>query len=166
MRSLSYHLTEFSLGTLCIIIAGLAFIFRDLNKKEDFGLVKGTLTYYAKTYRQLPKRHHGKERYLMVKDYPEVFEVFIGEEKGDFSPEFQTLDQLKVGDEISIYYAEPFWFQDSSKDLPKINRQVRFIDKGNTAYYIKGDFDKVFGNALVIIGAILACFLYVFRQKI
>ncbi|MCU0443688.1 MAG: hypothetical protein MUE85_02140 [Microscillaceae bacterium] len=41
---------------------------------------------------------------LKVKGYPKTFELFIGKDFGDFSPEFEKIDDLKLGDKIDVFF--------------------------------------------------------------
>jgi len=43
---------------------------------------------------------------LQIEGYSYPFEIFVGKESADFKPKYEQVDNLKVGDIISVFYYE------------------------------------------------------------
>jgi len=91
-----------------------------------------------------------------------MFDIFVGKEKGDFGPQFEQLDKLKIGDEITVYHADKTPLQ-RNRDL-RLNKTVQFIDKDAEAYFIRGNKDKFGGYILGGIGLLLGITLLILKQ--
>ncbi len=148
------------IGVVTIIVLAFGVLMRGQKDKNEFYKAAGRVTYLAKTYQELPVRHAGKYRYLQIDTYPKVFEVFIGNESGDFKPDFEQIDQLKVGDPLLIYYDET-----PREDDTRINRLAQYIDKDQQPYYIRGSWDKYMGYFLMGTGVALGIWLLYLRSK-
>ena len=152
-----------SLVSAIVIIAfGSYLSLRGSKEKTEFESVTGRIDYFDKTFQEINYRNKGNHRFIHIEDYPLVFDVFVGKETGDFSPEFEQLDKLKVGDEITVYHADETPLQRNS-DL-RFNKTVQFIDKGGEAYFIRGSKDKYGGYALCGIGFVLGCALLFLKR--
>jgi len=92
----------------------------------------------------LPVRHHGKYRYLEIDGYPYPFEIFVGNEPGDFKPKYERIDNLKQGDTVSIFYYET----ENTKN-EGINRFIQFIDKDGQSFFERGNSNKLMGIAFI-----------------
>lgn len=150
--------TMTTLAGICILAGTL--YFRGTKPKSKFIKQTGIITYLGKTYADLPNRHHGKYRYLLFDGYPRVLELFIGKDPGDFSPNYENLDQLRLGDTITIYYDEPL-----NEKTEQVNRLAYFIDKGNTAYFIMGSRDKYIAYFVWGFSLLLAVVLVALKRK-
>lgn len=148
------------IGVVTIITLAIGILLRGQKDKNEFYKAAGKITYLAKTYQELPNRHAGKYRYLQIHTYPKVFEIFIGNEPGDFKPDFEQLDQLKLGDSLFIYYDD-----NSLQDDARINRLAQFIDKQQQPYYIRGSWDKYLGYFIMGIGVVIGIWLLYLRSK-
>jgi hypothetical protein len=148
------------IGVVTIIVLAFGVLLRGQKDKNEFYKATGRVTYLARTYQEYPVRHAGKYRYLQIDGYPKVFEVFIGNEAGDFKPDFERIDQLKIGDPLLVYYDES-----SREDDIRINRLAQYIDKEQQPYYIRGSWDKYMGCFLMGIGVFIGIWLLYLRSK-
>lgn len=146
------------IAAIFIIIAGGYLTFRGYKEKNDFIHLNSIIKYIGEKDPQNQKGN-GKYRYLILEDYPGVFQIFVGKESGDFSPEYENLNQLNIGDTISVYYDESF-LQKS-----QYNNLTRFIDKGDKAIFIEGGLDKSFGYFIIGLGTLLGILLLILKKK-
>src|SRR5688572_31445043 len=91
-----------------ILLTVMTIVYIQMNSKGKFEYEKttGKILYLEKELGQLPVRHVGKYRYLQVDGYKYPFEIFVGNESGDFKPKFEQIDNLKPGDIITVFYYE------------------------------------------------------------
>ena len=88
-----------------------------------------------------------------------VFEIFAGTDPGDFSPELSRIDELAVGDTISLYYDDNSY---TSGEL--VNSLTRFIDKSDKPYYIENTgTDKTLGFIILTLGGILLAVIFALK---
>lgn len=146
-------------GCVLIIFFGFFLLFRSEKKKLDFNSVIGIIDYYDKTFGKLNKRDH---RFIHITGYDLVFDLFIGKRTMDFSPKYEQLDKLKIGDTITVYYADKTPFQ-KNRDL-RLNKTVQFIDKDNEAYFIKGNKDKYGSYFFIGIGFLTLLMLLIGKK--
>lgn len=137
-------------GSIFITIFGIYLSIRGNKEKADFTQVTGTIDFYDINFDNLKKRDH---RYIHLIEHPLIFDLFIGKETGDFSPKFEQLDKLKIGDKITIYHDNQTPFQ-KNRDL-RLNKTVQFIDMNGQPYFIRGNKDKYGGYLLGTLGVIL-----------
>jgi len=149
---LPYRFRAIVLISILLIIVSGFLIFRDSKPKTEYSKLSGTISYYDKTYGELPYRHLGKFRYLKINNYPYAFELYIGKDFGDFKPDFENLDGLKAGDSITIY-----GYESNDEQQTGINRNAQFIDKNNQSYFKRGSKSRIIG--LSIIGSSLGLLL-------
>ncbi|MEL6975400.1 MAG: hypothetical protein AAGL29_08405 [Bacteroidota bacterium] len=149
-------------ASIVIIGFGIYLSIRGSKEKTEFESVTGRIDYLDKTFQEINYRNKGNHRFIHIADYPLVFDIFVGKEKGDFGPEFEQLDKLNIGDEITVYHAEETPLQRNT-DL-RFNKTVQFIDKNGEAYFIRGNKDKFGGYALGGIGFLLGCTLLLLKQ--
>ena len=124
-----------SVFSVCIIIFLTLLLYRRADKeKESFTHIRGAVVSVEKTYQDLPSRDLGKYRYIQLDGYPVPFEVFIGKESGDFQPDLEQVDSLRVGDIVDIFYAE----EDFLSEQESVNRLAYFIDRDDLAIFKKG----------------------------
>ena len=78
------------------IIAVLsAFVIKNNSKEKfEYETVKGKIEYFGKEYQNLPTRHKGDFRYLVVDGYEFPFEIY----EPNSQPTEKTIDDLKLGD--------------------------------------------------------------------
>ncbi len=148
----------------CVLIVGFGIYLsiRGSKEKAEFENVSGKIDYFDKTFGEINYRNKGNHRFIHIVDFPLVFDIFVGNEPGDFGPKFEQLDKLKIGDEITVYYAEKTPLQ-RNQDL-RFNKTVQFIDKNGEAYFIRGNKDKYGGYFFIGIGILLALTLLILKQ--
>lgn len=147
------------LFSLIIIAFSIFIINRDSKLKSEYSKITSTLIYLDDTYGELPNRNFGKYRYLAVENYPYIFELFIGKESSDFSPKFEKIDSLKLGDVITIY-----GYESSDIDKEGVNRNIQFIEKNDQLFFERGDATKIVGISLIIISIILVVLCFIFMK--
>ena len=110
-------------------------LYRNQKSKENFLHLTNKITNLSNSLDIQGHLNLNSEpiRYLKVKDYPKYFKLFIGEDIDGSKPFFQQIDQLKVGDTITIYYDE----NSLSNDI-NISHLVYFIYKDGKPYFIRG----------------------------
>ena len=150
------------IACLLIIGFGIYLTTRGTKEKTEFENITGRIDYFDKTFQEINYRGKGDHRFIHVVDFPVVFDLFVGKATGDFSPEFENLDNLKIGDEITVYYAAKTPFQKNT-DL-RFNKTVQFIDKDNQAYFIRGNKDKYGGYAAMGFGMIMVVSLVLLKR--
>ncbi|MGZ5302676.1 MAG: hypothetical protein ACXWDO_01045 [Bacteroidia bacterium] len=147
-------------GCFTIICLSVLILQRACKNTSDFDSITGNVVYYDKTYKSWPIRHFGKYRYLKIHSSPLVFEIFKGKDKTDFGPAYEKLDNLKIGDSISIYYDHI-----ESDERDPLNRLVYFIDKGNEVIFLKDrKSDFIFGYGLLGFAVILMAILFYLKH--
>ncbi|MGB3606990.1 MAG: hypothetical protein WA775_12585 [Psychroserpens sp.] len=147
---------------LLIIGFGIYLSIRGVTPKTEFASVTGKIDYLDKTFEDITYRDKGDHRFIHIADYPLVFDVFIGMETFDLSPKFEQIDQLAVGDEITIYYADNTPLQ--RNEHIGINKTVQFIDMDDDVYFIRGNKDKYGGYALIAVGLLLVFTLFILKR--
>lgn len=91
--------------TLAVVLVGSIFILRRGEApRQEFQKVSGRITYLDDVSPDVELRYDAKKRFLVVDGRPPVFELFIGMDAMDFSPDLQMIDSLNVGDTIDVYY--------------------------------------------------------------
>ncbi len=146
-------------GVITILVLSILILFRGNKTKLDFKHVKDNLIYIEKSFEELPNRHQGKYRYLKLESYPKTFELFVGKDFGDFKPDFEQIDNLKVGNEIDIYFDET-----STETDFRINRLVQFIDKNGEPIFIRSSKDKSLGFFLFGFGFVFGAVLFYLKK--
>jgi hypothetical protein len=144
-------------GVITIIALASVILARGKKEKNEFHCLAGTITAIEKSYQELPIRHQGKYRYLTLDKYQKVFEIFIGKDPGDFKPALEKIDELKIGDNILVYF-------DEDPSDTRINRLIQFIDKDSSPYYTRGSHDKMFGYILIATGLMIGILLLVLKD--
>ncbi|WP_256010323.1 hypothetical protein [Desertivirga xinjiangensis] len=119
----------------------------------------GAIRYINKTYQDLPNRDFGKYRYLQIEGFPETIELFIGKESGDFKPDLEKIDELKVGEEVTVYYSDGI-----NSENDGIQRLVQYIDRGREPVFKKGSWDKTLGFIVAASGGLILVGLFVLRK--
>lgn len=148
----TYHIYFKSLvGIVATIGFGILLLNRSAKTKEDFIKISGPILYLDQSYQHLPSRNVGKYRYLILEGTDRVFEIFIGTDPGDFSPELSRIDELTVGDTVSLYYDDNSYTKDEL-----VNSLTRFIDKSDEPYFIENSGkDKTLAYVILGLGGIL-----------
>lgn len=128
-------------GLLSICIIGISLITRANKHKTDFYKLTGKITYLLNKLPNEEVRNNGKERYLQIENSNRIFKIFVGKEWGDFNPEFEIIDSLKIGDTIDLYFADS-----NQTESDQINHLTQYIDSNRKPYFIIGKRDRTFGK--------------------
>ncbi|UBM60971.1 hypothetical protein LAG90_10050 [Marinilongibacter aquaticus] len=140
------------------MILGLG-IFVTVNNSKDkveYDKSTGTVEYYDKEFLNLPTRHKGDFRYVKIDSYPYVFEIY----KLNSEPAVFTIDDLKVGDEIDVYY-----YETSDTRNVGLNRFAQFIDKNGQPYFVRSGFQKYLGFVIVGLSILLNIIAFLLWKK-
>ena len=123
-----------------IVMSGYL-ITRSDKPRGDFIHQKGTISYLSQVH---PLRAQSEPRpkdvYLILNEYDRIFEMFTGTDKGDFSPRVNRLTELKIGDEIDIYFEET-----TKTRMQQVNRILQYLDKDEELFYLRSKADKYIG---------------------
>jgi len=141
-----------------IIVLGLGIFVtvNDSKDKEEYDTSTGTIEYFDKEFQNLPSRHKGDFRYLKIDSYPYLFEIY----KPNNEPTEMTIDDLKVGDRIDIYY-----YETSDTRNIGLNRFAQFIDKMGEPYFVRSGFQKQLGFVIIGLSILLNIMAFVFWKK-
>jgi hypothetical protein len=143
-----------------ISLSGIYILSIRLKDRSDFSLTTGRIVYYSNNLKEPSTERTGKLRYLAVDSYPFVMELFIGKDIGDFSPMYENIDSLQIGDLVSIYY------EDNPKIRNKrINYSVQFIDKGSINYYERGNKTIYLGSFIIVCSLSIVGIGYYLKRK-
>lgn len=135
-----YYPKVFGAVVMFIMMAGYL-ITRSDKPREEFIYQKGTISYLSQIHPLRPQSDpRPKDVYLILNEYERIFELFTGEDTGDFSPRVNRLNELKVGDEIEIYFEET-----AKTQRQQVNRLLQYLDKEGDLYYLRSEADKYIG---------------------
>ena len=146
-------------GLLFAMALGFLLFTRADKSKSSFQNVSGIITSFSNSIESFPDKDSSKFRYLQLDNFPKTFELFIGKDFSDFSPAYERLDKLKVGDTITIY------FDETKSSNPYFNRSVQFINKGQTPYFIRGRTDLYVGCSAILVCAGLVAYLLFLKKE-
>lgn len=138
--------------SLGISILMIVYMRMNSKTKHEYSQSTGEVIYLNQELGNLPLRDPGKYRYLQINGYDYPFEIFVGNESGDFKPAFEQIDQLKTGDKISVYY-----YETDNTYQEGINRFIQFIDKDGVSYFERGDSSKTFAFIVIGLCLLLTC---------
>lgn len=148
------------IGSAIIIALGAVLYSKSAKPKLEYHAVTGKIDYIDSSLEKLRPRDH---RFIHIEGQDKVFDVFIGMETGDFSPQFQKIDELQLGDEITVYHSDDTPLQ-RNRDL-RLNKNVEFVDKNGQSYFVRGTKNKMGGIAFMGVGALLALGVIVLKQR-
>jgi len=137
--------------SIFLIILMISYVKLSSKDKNDYLHVNGEITYLEKQFKNLPSRDLGKYRYIKIQSYRYPFEIFVGNESGDFKPKFEQIDNLKLGDSITIYF-----YEINNTYSEEINRFTQFIDKESESYFVRGDGSRTIGLIVIVASIALA----------
>uniref|UniRef100_UPI00404A54C2 hypothetical protein n=1 Tax=Flavobacterium sp. TaxID=239 RepID=UPI00404A54C2 len=145
--------------TFCSFM-GIYLINRANKPKADFNKLSGKITHLVNELPGYDGGYDGKSRYLQIENSNRIFNIFVGRESGDFKPEYEIIDSLKVGDIIDLYYDDNFQTKSD-----QVNNLTRYIDKNGKPYFIKGDLDRSFGIFAIVISLLCIVALSILKKK-
>ena len=110
-------------------------LYRNQKPKDDFFHLTSKITSVSNALDIQGHLNPNNEpiRYLKIEDYPKYFKLLIGEDIDGSKPTFQQIDQLRVGDIITVYYDE-----NNLSDDADVSRLAYFIDNDGNPYFIRG----------------------------
>lgn len=120
--------------------------------KSEYQKSTGVIEYLDKEYENLHNRHLGDFRYLKITTYQFLFEIF----EPNSQPTKMTIDDLKVGDSIDIYY-----YGTADTRIIGLNRFAQFIDHEKQPYFIRSRFQEQLGYVLIGISITLLIMVFV-----
>jgi hypothetical protein len=148
-------------ASLFAITTGLFVINKGLKNKDSFNKISGKVILLENNYMDIDERHVGKQKFIQIDNYEEVFNVFNGKDFGDFKPDLDKLTELKIGDEVEIYFS----FNPIETKKEPVNRHTQFIYKNNIPLYIKGSADRPLGIFFIASGIGFLVFAMVLNRK-
>ena len=153
---------KFFLGGITAGIAvaaiGIYMYVRGEKPMTEFESITGPITYLADGDGSF---HNPKQRYVEIEGYDKAFEIFIGMDPGDFSPKSQKIDQLKVGDVVTVYHEDTPLQRNQD---PNLDKGIQYLQKDGKLYYEKGNKDKYFAYFFIPMGILIGILSY-FRAK-
>jgi hypothetical protein len=118
-------------GITCLALS--IYLFRTTQKnKKEFNKITGTVRFISTSYHNLPIRDYGKYRYIKIANYARPFEIFVGKDKGDFSPALEKIDSVKPGELLTFYFADDIG---KTRDTV-VNRRTYYIDRESVPVFI------------------------------
>ncbi len=152
------HISLRGVTIVSIIILGLGIfvIVNNSREKSDYNKSAGTIEYFDREFQNLPTRHKGDFRYLKIDSYSYIFEIY----KPNSEHTDKSIDDLKVGDYIEIYYYETADTKSSG-----LNRFIQFIDCKGQPYFIRSGFQKQLGFALIGLSLLIILLAYILWKK-
>ena len=136
--------------SVIIVIGAVWHIKANTKSRTEYQRITSEINYLGKTLGKMPHRNIGKYRYLQLAGYVYPFEMFIGNDVGDFKPKYEQIDRLRIGDTITVYYYET----DNTRD-EQVNRFVQFIENDGTIYYERGNSARSVGIILIVLCLVL-----------
>jgi hypothetical protein len=121
--------------SICFLLC-LATLYRNQKPKNQFQHLTGKVVALTKALKIEGYYNSNNEpiRYLQIQDYPTIFRLFIGEDIDGSKPSFERVDELKVGDTVTVYYDKNYL--NNNSDV--ISNLAYFVDKNQQAYFIRG----------------------------
>ena len=143
-------------ASIVVLVLASIIIVNSSKPKNEYQESTGTIEYLDDEYGELPIRNKGDYRYLKISSYPLFFEIFEPNREETTS----TIDDLKVGDVITIYY-----YENSSTGEAGLNRFAQFIDHQSRPYFIRNSFQKSLGYFLIGLAIIVSLLALYFWKK-
>jgi hypothetical protein len=143
-----------------VIFISLFLAQRAYKNKASFQRIDGVIISLENTHEHFEGKDTAKFRYLAIDKYPKPFQLFIGKAKGDFKPKFEHIDDLNIGELVTIYFDE----NNNTKNDP-VNNLAYFIDRGQEPIFVKGNFEKYLAYGLMGFCVIFMLILLLLRRK-
>lgn len=142
--------------SIVVLGMGVFVVVNNSKEKKDHDKSTGTIEYFAKEFQDLPIRDKGDFRYLKIDTYPYVFEIY----EPNSEPTQKSIDDLKVGDKIDIYYYETSNTRDEG-----LNRFAQFIDQKGQSYFARNGFQKQLGFVVIGLAILLNVMSFALYKK-
>lgn len=160
-KSYENYYPSFIGSALILIVLSFSLITRGDKLRDDFIHKNGKISYLAQSF---PSKSSTKVRpkkvYLKLDNFERVFELFIGTDKGDFSPKVNRLNELALGDEVDVYFEE-----NNKTRRDHVNRLVQFLDKDGELFYLRSKVDKYIGYLMLGSSAVLLMIVAYMKVK-
>ena len=111
-----------------------------LKTKAEYDATTGTVVFIGDKLGDLPRRHVGEFRYLVIDSYQFPFEIYAPNSE----PSVLHLDSLRIGDTVTAYYFE----RDNTFDN-QLNKFAQFVDRGESEVFVRNSFQKQLGYVMV-----------------
>ena len=144
------------LASVIVLAFGIFIIVNSSKDKVEYDKSTGKIEYLDNEFQNLPIRNEGDYRYLKVNTYPYLFEIY----EPNSEPTEKNIDDLKVGDNIDIYY-----YETSDTRNVGLNRFTQFIDKDEQPYFIRNGFQKQLGIILIVLCVLLNITAFAFWKN-
>lgn len=141
---------------LILICLSISTIWRSSKPKGKYEQATGVVSYLDTSYGRLPSRHHGAFRYLIISSYPYPFEIY----QLNSEPTECTLDDLKVGDTVDVYFYETDHTHETH-----VNRFAQFVDKGEQPHFIRDSFQLYLGYVMLGLAWLLTFLVFWMRKQ-
>src|SRR5690606_36319632 len=135
-----------ALVSIIIFILGFFIVINNSKEKNEYQKVTGVVEFLENKFQNLPTMNNENFRYIKIDTYPYVFEIYAT----DSEPTNYTIDDLKLGDTIDVYY-----YEINKTHQIGVNKFLQFIDKENKAYFIRNGFQKNLGYFVLCLGIAL-----------
>jgi hypothetical protein len=152
-------------GTIIVLSMSLAMLFWSRKDLSEIEQVKGPITKIFAKHPDFPLRAGPKNRYIQIAGFHKAFELYLGGDSDDTMPDFQSIDKLKVGENITVYYQEPLPFTGDDSEKEKIVFFTRQIERDGQPHYIRGNSDTYLATIMLSISGLLAAFLYFHKNQ-
>lgn len=143
-------------ASIIVLGLGIFVIVNNSKDKKEYDKSTGTIEFFDKEFQNLPTRHKGDFRYLKIDSYQYLFEIY----EPNSEPTELSIDDLKVGDKVDIYYYET----SDTKNI-ELNRFAQFIDQGGKAYFIPNGFQKQLGFIIIGLCVLMNIMAFAFWKK-
>ncbi len=144
------------LASLIVIGIGIFVVLNNSKEKSEYVKSTGIIQYLDNEFQSLPMRNKGDYKYLKIDSYSYFFEIFEPNSK----PSDKTIDDLKVGDNIDIYY-----YETADTKVSGLNRYVQFIDSNGNSYFIRNGFQRQLGFLLIGLSFPINIMAFLFWKK-
>ncbi len=162
-------------SSIFIILLGVALTIRGEKDKTEFTDRTGKILRIVNKHERYPNLDLAKYRYIYVSGCRRPLQVFIGRDPGDFTPVLERIDQLTVGDSVTVYadglddsktsLLENMMQLVTGPDDDPVNRHLQFIDKGGEPYFIEGDYTTRWGIGFIASGIGLIAWIYWLKRS-
>lgn len=145
-----------------ILLIGSFLMYRTTRPKEEYYILKGKISYLENTIGTYKPR---ATKYIKIENSPTMFDIFVGKESGDFSPELDKTDELKLNDEVTLYYSSTST-QKQYGNIP-LNNSIQFIEKENELYFHEGTKNKIAAYIVLTAGVLflIIILIVILRKK-
>ncbi|MEO8150244.1 MAG: hypothetical protein ABI723_21600 [Bacteroidia bacterium] len=151
--------TKALLGLSVCLVISVYLIIRAGKSKTDFIKLTGNITALTDQLDNPANTHEGKMRYIQLDNSERIFEIFIGKDAGDFKPDYEIIDSLKIGEKIDLYYDDNY-----KTKSHQINSLTQYIDRNGEPVFIRGGVDKIMGMVLMGLSIVMLIIILILKK--